>query len=226
MTTPQVPPEQPTQSAASIPEVLEFGDILAHSFRWGFGQYFRILLMLVLWVLTVWIPYLNVGTTIAVTVGAPILLSRQQRIDPTFIFRREYRTVMADWFLLLGLMLGAVVLGVVFLVIPGIVLGLGWILAPLLLVDRGVGVLDSLRRSWEATLGEKWTLFFGLLALYLLYLIPAVLIYYVLVAVLPEGRALTELVLVLYTLLAYAGWAAVDMGFTGYVYAVLGKRVS
>ncbi|MCS6965812.1 MAG: hypothetical protein NZ473_03495, partial [Candidatus Kapabacteria bacterium] len=101
------PSEQPVvpqpPAALPLPEVLNFGDILSYSFRWGFGQYFRILLMLVLWVLTVWVPYLNVGTTIAVTIGAPILLSRQQRIDPTFIFDRRYREVMADWFILAAL---------------------------------------------------------------------------------------------------------------------------
>ncbi len=223
----QVPPEQPVgpQAEAPVPEVLNFGDILSHSFRWGFGQYFRILLMLVLWVLTLWIPYVNVGTTIAVTVGAPILLSRRQHISPTFIFDREYRSVMAEYFLLALLLSGGVVLGIAFGIIPGIVLALGWMLSPLLLVDRGVGVLESLRKSWEATTGEKWTLFFGLLAVYLLYLIPAGLIAALLTAVLPEEGVLRGLVLGLYTVLAYAGLAAVDLGFTAYVYAVLGKRV-
>ncbi|GBD07353.1 hypothetical protein HRbin21_01171 [bacterium HR21] len=214
------------QPVESVPDVLEFGDLLGYAFRWGFGQYFNILLMLLLWVLTIWIPYVNIGTTIAVTTGAPILLSRQQRISPTFIFNREYRTVMADWLLLLGLMVGAVLFALVFVLVPALVLSFGWLLAPLLLVDRGMGVLESLRRSWQATLGEKWTLFFGLLAVYFLYLLPAGLILWLLWIVLPKGESTTTVIMRLYTLLAYAGLAAVDMGFTGYVYAVLGKRVS
>jgi hypothetical protein len=226
MTMPQVPPEQPMQPAESVPDVLEFGDLLAHAFRWGLGQYLNVLLMLVLWVLTIWIPYVNVGTTIAVTAGAPIRLSRQQRIRPAFIFNREYRAVMADWLLLLGLMVPAVLVALLLAGIPAVVLSLGWVLAPLLLVDRGMGVVESLRRSWEATLGEKWTIFFGLVAVYFLYLLPAGLLYALLQALLPEGESITAVVLGLYGILAYAGWAAVDIGFTGYVYAVLGKRVS
>jgi uncharacterized membrane protein len=207
-----------------VPEVLNFGDILSYSFRWGFGQYFRILLMLLLWVVTIWIPYLNVGTTIAVTTGAPILLSRQQRIDPTFIFDRRYRELMAEWLLLVLLIGLGVFAGLVFVIIPGIVLSLGWILAPLLLVDRGVGVLDSLRQSWRATLGEKWTLLFGWLAVYLLYIIPAGVIAAILGALLPEGAA--AILMGLYGVLAYAGLMAVELGYTGYVYAVLSKRAA
>jgi len=216
---------QPSTTPA-IPEVLSFGDILSYSFRWGFGQYFRIFLMYALWVLTLWIPYVNVGTTIAVTAGAAILLSRQQRIDPTFIFDRRYRQVMADWFILSSLIGGGVLLGIVFLVIPGIVLALGWLLAPLLLVDRGTAVMDSLRQSWQATMGEKWTLFFGLLAVYLLYAIPAALVYGILQAILPSDSSVTNVILAIYAVLAYVGFGAVDLGYTGYVYTVLGRRVA
>lgn len=40
----------------------------------------------VLYVLTIWIPYLNVGTTIAMTT-IPIELSKGHVISPLFIFR-------------------------------------------------------------------------------------------------------------------------------------------
>lgn len=230
MTEPQLPPEQPPtaqpSAAPTLPEVLAFGDILSYSFRWGFGQYFRIFLMLVLWVLTVWIPYVNVGTTIALSVGAPLLLSRRQRIDPTFIFDRHYRQVMAEWFILVGLIISGIFIGFLFLLVPAIVLAFGWILAPLLLVDRGAGVLDALRQSWQATQGEKWTLFFGLLAVYLIYAIPAAVVYAILSAILPTGAAATDAILTLYAIAAYTGLIAVDLGYTGYVYAVLGKRVA
>ncbi len=208
-----------------VSEVLSFGDILSYSFRWGFGQYFRIFLMLVLWVLTVWIPYVNVGTTIAVTIGAPLLLSRRQRIDPTFIFDRRYRHAMADWFILTGLIILGILLGLLFLVIPAVVLALGWLLAPLVLVDRGVGAVDALRQSWQATQGEKWTLFFGLVAVYLIYAIPAAVVYAILSALLPDEGAVRDVILALYAIAAYTGLIAVDLGYTGYVYAVLGKRV-
>lgn len=39
----------------------------------------------VLWLLTIWIPYLNVGTTIAMAT-IPIELSKGKVISPLFIF--------------------------------------------------------------------------------------------------------------------------------------------
>ncbi|MCS7177254.1 MAG: hypothetical protein NZ960_06525 [Candidatus Kapabacteria bacterium] len=224
LTTPSQPavPSEPT--APTLPEVLTFGDLLSHSFRWGFGQYFRILLALLLWVLTLWIPYVNVGTTIALTVGIPLLLSRQERIDPTIIFDRRYRDAMADWLLLVVLLIFGIIAGLLFFVIPGLVLTVGWVLAPLLLVDRGSTPTEALRLSWRVTLGEKWTLFFGRLAVQLLCFIPAAIIGAILVAVLPEGEVITDVVLGIYGVLAYAGLVAVDLGYLGYAYAVLGKR--
>ncbi|MCS7169624.1 MAG: hypothetical protein NZ949_03275, partial [Candidatus Kapabacteria bacterium] len=138
---------------------------------------------------------------------------------------RRYREVMADWFILAALIVLGVLLGLVFLVVPGIVLAFGWLIAPLLLVERGSTVLESLRQSWQATMGEKWTLFFGLMAVYLLYFIPVALVYALLMMVLPEGETVTGAVLGLYSVFAYAGLAAVDLGYTGYAYAVLSRRV-
>ena len=44
----------------------------------------------ILWLLTIWIPYLNVGTTIAMTT-IPIELSKGRVISPLFIFDGKYR---------------------------------------------------------------------------------------------------------------------------------------
>ena len=44
----------------------------------------------VLWLLTIWIPYLNVGTTIAMAT-IPIELSKGKVISPLFIFDGKYR---------------------------------------------------------------------------------------------------------------------------------------
>jgi hypothetical protein len=210
----------------SLPETLSVGNILSHSFRWGLGQYVRILLMLILWALTVWIPYVNIGTTIAILAGAPILLSRRQQITPTFIFDRQYRDVMADWLVLQTLRGGAILLGLLFLVIPGIVVSVGWILAPLLLVDRKHGILESMSQSWHATQGKKWAILLGALVVYLLYAIPAYIIYGILYALLPAEETITSILLGLYAMLAYAGWVAVNVGFTAFIYAVLTRRHS
>jgi len=63
-----------------------------------------------------------------------------------------------------------VVLGMVLLIVPGVILALGWAVAvPVRVVER-TGVFDSLGRSWQLTSGYKGTLFllfliFGLASL-------------------------------------------------------------
>ena len=62
----------------------------------------------VLWLLTIWIPYLNVGTTIAMNT-IPIELSKGKVISPLFIFDGKYRKYMGEYFTLIGLMYLAII---------------------------------------------------------------------------------------------------------------------
>jgi len=57
------------------------------------------------------------------------------------------------------------VIGLILLVVPGIILAIGWGFAPYLVVEQGAGPIDSLKRSWELTRGNRWTLFLLGLAL-------------------------------------------------------------
>lgn len=59
----------------------------------------------------------------------------------------------------------AVLVGLLLLVVPGIIIGVGLTFVPYLIVDRGAGVVDSLKESWRLTKGNKLQLFFLLLAL-------------------------------------------------------------
>ncbi len=52
-----------------------------------------------------------------------------------------------------------VALGSLCLLVRGLVLGLGWMLAPLYVVDRGVGPVEAMRLSWRSTMGSKLELF-------------------------------------------------------------------
>ncbi|GAC1366127.1 MAG: hypothetical protein NVSMB47_17410 [Polyangiales bacterium] len=53
----------------------------------------------------------------------------------------------------------AVGVGMLLLVVPGVILALGWSLAEPLLVDRALGPIDALRESWRLTDGHKGALF-------------------------------------------------------------------
>ena len=103
----------------------------------------------VLWLLTIWIPYLNVGTTIAMAT-IPIELSKGKVISPLFIFDGKYRKFMGEYFTLIGLMYLAIIPALFFI---------GWSLAIYILLDKGVAPGEAMIQSNKATYGYKWTIF-------------------------------------------------------------------
>lgn len=112
----------------------------------------------VLWLLTIWIPYLNVGTTIAMAT-IPIELSKGKVISPLFIFDGKYRKFMGEYFALIGLMYLAIIPALFFMIVPGIIISIGWSLAIYILLDKGVAPGEAMIQSNKATYGYKWTIF-------------------------------------------------------------------
>ena len=112
----------------------------------------------VLWLLTIWVPYINVGTTIALQT-MPIELSKGKVISPLYIFDEKYRKYMGEYFTLTGLISLSVLPALAFLIVPAIIILLGWSLAYYILVDKGVAPGEALVRSNNATSGYKWVLF-------------------------------------------------------------------
>jgi uncharacterized membrane protein len=69
------------------------------------------------------------------------------------------------------LMAFSVMFGLLLLIVPGVVLGLGFSLTIPLIVDREMSTLDAMKESWRLTTGQKLPLFlWGLLAIGLLLL--------------------------------------------------------
>ena len=144
---------------------ITFSGVLSEGIGIGLKNAPSLLGAVVLWILTIWIPYLNVGTTIAIA-SIPIALSEGKVISPLFIFDKKYRTMMGEYFMLLGLMSIAIFPAMMFMVIPGIVIAVAWCLAVYILIDKQVSPTDAIVASNKATLGYKWTIFgvqFGLI---------------------------------------------------------------
>ena len=117
----------------------------------------------VLWLLTIWVPYINVGTTIAINM-LPIALAKGGVISPLGIFDAKYRKYMGDFLITTGLMIIPVFIASLFMIVPGIVLSIAWSLAYFFLFEKKKNPMQAISASNEATYGSKWTMFFVLLA--------------------------------------------------------------
>ena len=138
---------------------LDIKEVLTEGVGIGIKNIVSLVLATILYVVTVWIPYLNVGTTIAFC-SIPVELSKGNIINPLFIFDAKYRKNMGEFFILIGLQAMAMVPAFLMGIIPGIVLSYAWGLAIYLFIDKDVHALDALRKSNEYTYGNKWRMFF------------------------------------------------------------------
>ena len=121
-------------------------------------NYLSLVAAAVLYILTLWIPYLNVGTTIAMC-SLPAEMAKGNVVNPLFIFKAEYRRNMGEFFILMSLMYGAIGVGFLFMGVPGLVLSVAWSFAAVLFVDKGLNALEALRESNRITYGNKWRIF-------------------------------------------------------------------
>ena len=116
----------------------------------------------VLWLLTIWVPYINVGTTIAINM-LPIELAKGGVISPLSIFDAKYRKYMGEFLITVGLMIIPIFIATLFMIVPGIVLSIAWSLAYYFLFEKRKNPMQAIMASNEATYGSKWTMFFVLL---------------------------------------------------------------
>lgn len=130
----------------------------------SFSNYLNVLLTVILYSITIWVPYINVGTTIALA-SLPAELAKGNKINPTFIFDAKYRKNMGEYFILLTLMVGAILIGFLFMFIPGIVIAIAWSLAVLLFVDKNKSALEAIRESNQYTYGNKLNIFISIYAI-------------------------------------------------------------
>lgn len=121
-------------------------------------NFLSLILVTLLYLVTIWIPYLNVGTTIAMS-SLPAELAKGNMINPLFIFESKYRRNMGEFFILMALMTGAISVGFMFMGIPGLVISIAWNYAVVLFVDKDMSALDALRESNRITYGNKWRIF-------------------------------------------------------------------
>ena len=138
---------------------LDFGETLKDSIAIGVKNAPSVIAAVALWLITIWIPYLNVGTKIAIAL-LPTQLAKGEIINPLGIFDSKYRRYMGEFFITMGLMVFPIFIGVLFMIVPGIVLSIAWTLSYYFLIEKGKNPIQAIKASNDATYGSKWTMFF------------------------------------------------------------------
>ncbi len=151
---------------------LTIGGIISQGFAIGLKNLVSLILAVVLWLVTIWIPYLNVGTTIGI-VSIVIAMSKGGMISPFEIFDGKYRKYIGEFFLLIAILQLGTFIGFIFMVIPGIVIAVAWSMAIYLLIDRELNPMEALKISNQITYGKKWVIFIGLLLLGIILVVVA-----------------------------------------------------
>lgn len=142
---------------------LDFAETLKDSIAIGVKNAPSVVVAVALWLVTIWIPYINIGTTIAISL-LPVELAKGNVINPLGIFDSKYRRYMGEFLITWGLMLIPIYIATLFLVVPGIVLSLSWGLSFYFLLDKGKNPMQAIKASNDATYGSKWSMFFVILA--------------------------------------------------------------
>lgn len=199
------------------PSELQVGDIINNAFKIGFANLGAIIGAIFLWLITIWIPYINIGTTIGLY-GLVVTLSKGEQLNATDIFKSHYRKYMGEFFLLLALSFFGILFGLYMFIVPAIVISLAWSQAFYLLIDKELNPLEALKVSNQITYGKKWTIFGGMFLLGLILYVPLFIIYWI----------LSKVSLVLATIILILGYifiACIIFGADAYIYGELKKRI-
>lgn len=199
------------------PSDLKVGDIISNAFKISFANLGALIGAIFLWLITIWIPYINVGTTIGLY-GIVVILSRGEKLSATEIFKNHYRKYMGEFFLILAFLFMGTLFGFYLFIIPGIVILLAWSQAFYLLLDKELNPIETLKVSNQITYGKKWTIFGGMFLLVLILYIPLFIIFWILSKVSP---VLGVIVLIL----GYLFIACIIFGAYAYIYGELKKRI-
>ena len=201
--------------------LLTVSELLSEGSKLGFANFLGIFLAYILWGLTSWIPYLNVGTTIGL-INLPIALSKSdgRAISPTAIFDGKYRKYMGEFFSLTGLMFISLFPAFLFMVVPAIIIGYGWSQAYYLMFDKEISPSDAMLQSTKITYGYKSTLLWADLLIGVIVSILWALIAW-LCGMVIESAVLTLIL----GLILFAAYSVIKVGMSAVAYRKLSKRL-
>jgi len=196
---------------------LTVGSIISKGFEIGIKNIGTVAGAGVLWILTFWIPYLNVGTTIGL-LGIVVALSKGTPTSATEIFDPKYRKQMGEFFLLMAFVVFGTYAGLMFLVIPGMVISIAWGQAVYIFLDRGMAPIEAIRASNKITYGKKWTIFWGSFLLGITMYVIAFVLFFVFGRTMPVMAVIMGFVM-------YVAFISVSLGAAAHIYGTLSKEL-
>ena len=189
-------------SDSSTIQKLEIIATIKEGISIGMSNIVSIFVNVLLWALTIWIPYLNVGTTIGLWMGIVSKASKGEKVPMTEIFDPKYRKYMGEFFITSGLIGIGVGAGLAFGIIPGIVIGIAWGLAQLLVIDKGKNPTESITLSNNYTYGNKGRIFCISFLVYFAFMLVFIILGAIAKAVIPSPWSHPSLAKVLVFLFA------------------------
>ncbi len=215
---------------------LHLSELLSGAFSIGIKNAPSVVACLFLWLVTFWIPYVNVGTTIAIAT-LPAALSRNAVINPLDIFNKRYYKFMGEFFLVSGLKMMILLPALIFLFFPAVVMSIAYSLSTLLVVDKGKGATEALKISNQLTYGNKWTIFLSRIVLTLIVLVGAAVFLFLLSLIFRGGylnpqymmysgfRGMSLIPMIL-SVLIYFLIITIFLGFNASVYGQLSSDIN
>ena len=194
---------------------LSIGAIIGNGMKLGSKNFISITVNLILFILTIWIPYINVGTLIGMTSGITLKMSKGTIIKPTEIFDKTYRQYFGEYFLMSGLKSIGLIFAFLFVIIPYLILYYAWFISDLLFLDRKSSAFNAFEKSNEIMYDNKLNVF---IAHILLPIVLGIIVYIV--------NSLNNQLAVLVLVFEIVLFVPMVMGMRAYVYGELTKGIS
>lgn len=138
---------------------LKIGKAFSDTYLFAFKNIPSIFGSVILWMLTIWIPYVNIGTSIAMA-NLPLEMASGRAFNPLSIFSSRYRKKFGDYLIYGSLSSGAILIASIFMVIPAVIIAIAWSMGVFVMIEFDKNPLESLRISNNITYGSKWRMCF------------------------------------------------------------------
>ena len=128
----------------------------------------------------------------------------------------KYRKYMGEFFSIMGLMMISLVPAFMFMVVPGIIISIGWSLAICLMIDKELNPAEAMTISTKCTYGHNWSIFGAAVLVAICWLVAFFVLSYIVGLI----NVAFITFLVMFALIAVL--LSLNICFTGVVYRYLG----